>query len=434
MTTLDRRNFLRVAGLTAAAEFAGSLPLPPAAPHGDDWLAVRAMFTLNPEYAHFATFFLASHPKPVRDAIEKYRRMLDADPFQTVEHGCFGKPEENLGLRTKRAAATYLGGKPEEIALVQSTTMGLALVYAGLRLQPGEEVLTTLHDHYSHHESIRLAAVRSGASVRKLALYDRLEDLPALTVDAIVARITQAIRPATRVLGLTWVHSASGLKLPLREIAAAVRKLDHRVLIVVDGVHGLGVEDETPATTGIDVFVAGTHKWMFGPRGTGLVWADAATWGPLVPLIPTFDSDDLYEAWTKDEAPRGPAKAAWFTPGGFHAFEHEWAIADAFALHQQLGKKNVAQRVHELNRKLKDGLAEMPHVKLYTPRGDDLSAGLTGFDIAGRKPAEVVAALHAKKIIASESPYGRSVARLSAGLMNTEAEVETALRAVRALG
>lgn len=447
MSSIDRRRFLRDAGLTmAGVAAAGSavasdvLAAPATAVPNDEWTAIRGQFELSRDWVHLSGFFLASHPKPVRDAIERYRKQLDANPFEMVERSCFGIPAENLDLRVKRAAAAYLGGKPEEIALTQSTTMGLALTYFGLSLRSGQEVLTTAHDHYVHHEAIRLAAIRSGATTRRIALYDSFAELPSISVDSIVSRIKQAIRPETRVVAITWVHSQSGLKLPLRAIAAAIREANSgraeadRALLVVDGVHGLGCEDETIAQTGCDIFVAGTHKWLFGPRGTGLVWASEGTWAGMHPTIPTFDEEAVYDAWTRDTAPKAPAKASWFSPGGFHAFEHEWAVEAAFDFHRSIGRKKIADRVHSLNTHIKRGLAELKHVKLYTPMSEELSAGLVGFDIDGLKPAEVVQRLLQKKIIASESPYGRSVARLSAGLTNTEAEVETALRAVRALG
>ena len=74
-------------------------------------------------------------------------------------------------------------------------------------------------------------------------------------------------------MGITWVHSSTGLKLPIREIAAALAVINEtrpdgrRVIVVVDGVHGFGVEDENVADMGVDFFVAGTYKWMFGPCG-----------------------------------------------------------------------------------------------------------------------------------------------------------------------
>jgi isopenicillin-N epimerase len=184
-----------------------------------DWSVVRDQFNLSPEYIHLATFALASHPRSVREAIENYRRALDENPFLVVDRGLWG-PEPH---KVREAAAEYIGGRPEEIALTGNTTMGLALVYYGLPLKPGQEVLTTAHDHFSHHESIRLATERAGASMRKFVLFDRFD---AISEDSIVSRIRSALRPSTRAVGITWVHSSSGLKLPVRHIANAISELN----------------------------------------------------------------------------------------------------------------------------------------------------------------------------------------------------------------
>ncbi|PWQ88693.1 aminotransferase, partial [Enterococcus faecium] len=85
--------------------------------------------------------------------------------------------------------------------------------------------------------------------------------------------------PQTRVLGMTWVHSGSGVKLPVGQIGALVHEANRnrdendRILYVIDGVHGFGVEDMRFADLQCDYFIAGTHKWMFGPRGTGIICA-----------------------------------------------------------------------------------------------------------------------------------------------------------------
>ena len=53
-----------------------------------DWAWVRGQFDLAPEYLHFSQFFIVSHPRPVREAIDRFRRAIDSNPFLTVEHGC----------------------------------------------------------------------------------------------------------------------------------------------------------------------------------------------------------------------------------------------------------------------------------------------------------------------------------------------------------
>jgi len=401
----------------------------------DDWSAVRDQFNLSREYIHLATFALASHPRPVREAIEKYRRALDENPFLVVDRGFWGPEAVNLPHKVREAAADYAGGRPEEIALTGNTTMGLALVYSGLPLKPGQEVLTTAHDHFSHHESIRLATERAGASMRKISLFDSFD---AISEDSIVSRIRSALRPSTRAIGITWVHSSSGLKLPVRHVANAIREVNasrdesDRIWLIVDGVHGFGVEDENVAELGCDFFVSGTHKWIFAPRGTGIIWAREKAWAKLRPIIPGF-ADAVETAWMENRAPQGPTRATWVSPGGYHAFEHQWAMIEAFRFHQRIGRKRVAERIHALNEQCKEGLTKMRHVMLYTPRGSTLAAGLICFDVQGMQPKAVVKRLLQHKIVASTTPYRISYARLAPSLVNTPKEVDAALRAIRGM-
>ena len=434
--TISRRRFLAASGITVAAgAVAASRPgadltFASEPPTGSpDWPEVRAQFDLARDYIHLSSFFLASHPRPVREAIEKHRRAIDDNPFLYVEGHMFEMPG-----RIRASVAEYLGGKPEEVALTNSTTMGLAFVYQGLPVKAGQEILTTAHDHYVHHEAIRLAAERAGATVRKISLYD---DFASVSEEEIVRRIRRAVGPKTRAVGITWVHSGSGLKVPVRRVAEALAEVNagraaaDRVLLIVDGVHGLGVEDESVARMGCDFFVAGTHKWVFGPRGTGLVWAKADTWRRQRPIFPAFEVAP-FTAWMRGETP-GAMEASWISPGGFQAFEYMWALPAAFDFHGRIGRARVAERIHGLNEQCKEGLARMRHVKLHTPRGSKLSAGLVCFDVEGMKPEEVVERLLARRVIASTAPYAVSCARLAPSLLNTPEEIETTLREVRAL-
>ena len=432
--SLTRREFLAVPAALAAGTLvpggllAAGVSQTPAMPDLSDWSLVRAQFALDPAYLHFASFFIASHPAPVREAIEGYRRAIDRNPFLVVEQAMFEDEAHNLPLKVCTEIADYLGGRAQDVCLTRSTTESLALVYQGMPLRPGDEVLCTTHDHYSHHESIRLATERAGATMRKVPLF---EDAAQATTDSIITRLRQSITPKTRAIGLTWVHSSTGIRLPIREITAALRESGEPPLVVLDGVHGLGAVDETVATMGVDFFCAGTHKWMLAPRGTALIWANAQRWAMLRPTIPNFSDMESYEAWMQDRAPATPNTAARICPGGFHAFEHQWGAAAAFRMHKQMGRPRVAARIRSLNDQLKQGLAENHKVRMHTPRSGDMSAGLVAFEVEGLKPEEVVKQLLARNIVASTSPYAVTYARLAPSLVNTPEEVDKAVRAVR---
>lgn len=437
---MNRRNFLVGAGVSVAAaaiSVSGDLTDVKAAErseHANDlssWKTVRDQFDqLSRDVIHMSSFFLTSHPRAVRDEIEKYRRAIDANPLDYIEKNMFVMPGH-----VQAAAAEYLGGKPEEVAITNSTTMGLALVYHGLPIKAGQEILTTAHDHFVHHETIRLVAERSGASVKKIALFD---DIASVSKADIVSRIKKAITARTRVVGVTWVHSSTGLKLPIRAIAEAVAQANKgraeadRVLLVVDGVHGFGVEDEAVAKMGADFFIAGTHKWIFGPRGTGIVWANAENWRSVRLVFPAF-AEQPFVAWMTDSKMSAPTQAAWVTQGGFHSFEYAWSLPAAFAFHKRIGRTKAAKRIHDLNSQCKEGLAAMRRVKLHTPRGSELSSGLIAFEIEGMKSTDVVKRLHSANIIASTAPYREGYARLAPSLLNNEEEIETTLRQIREL-
>lgn len=378
-----------------------------------DWDSVRAQFRLTPDKRHFAAFVLAAHPRPVADAIAQFRDALDVDTDEA---------RHELSVREgdgRKAAAEYLGAAPGEIALTDSTTMGLGLVYAGMRLEPGDEVVTTEHDFFSTHEALRLRTERDGTIVRRVALYD---EPSAASVDEIVTRLIAAIGPATRALAVTWVHSSTGVKLPIAAIAQALADVNadraepDRVLLCVDGVHGFGLEDVTVEDLGCDFLISGTHKWLFGPRGTGLVWGRPSAWARVVPIIPPFNWENT------------PGELA--SPGGYHSFEHRWALAAAFGFHADIGKAAINERTRDQATALKEGLAEIAGVEVVTPLSPELSAGIVCVRVGSQEPSELTFALRESDIIASVTPYATSYLRFGPSMVTTPEDVDAAVDAV----
>lgn len=435
---MNRRDFfMRISLAFGASALAARFRQPPALADAAvpsplaTWDAVRAQFNLTRDRIHMAGFLLASHPTPVRAAIDAHRRGLDENPAEYLQRNA--ERLESAGLR---AAADYLGAQPTDIALTDSTTMGLGLLYGGLMLREGQEILTTTHDHYSTAMSLQLRATRTGAVVRQIALYQH----PATTAqEEIVDTLVKTVRPQTRIVAVTWVHSSTGVKLPIRAMADALATINaHRaeadqLLLCVDGVHGLGVENVHMEDLGCDFFIAGCHKWIFGPRGTGLVWGHPRAWSVATATIPSFDQE-LTQMWRQRIPAKGIPMGRMMTPGGFHSFEHRWALSEAFQFHQQIGKARIAARIHALNHQLKEGLAEMAHVTLHTPRADDLSAGIVCFEVNGLSAEQVVTRLHTRGIVASVTPYATRYARLAPSLLTSPEEVNTTLREVENLG
>ncbi|GGL40789.1 aminotransferase class V-fold PLP-dependent enzyme [Planomonospora parontospora] len=395
------------------------------------WESVRAQFPLTRRYAHFSAFMLASHPAPVTAAIKHFRDGLDTHPQQ---YG-LGMADFQYSDAVRKALAGYIGAKPEEIALTDSTTMGIGLVYRGLRLRAGDEVVTTEHEFYSTHESLRLRAQADGVVVRTIKLYDAPA---AVSADELVSRIRAAITSRTRAVAVSWVYSSTGVKLPVKQVAAAIAEINarrdeaDRVLLCVDGVHGFAAENATMQDLGCDFFMTGTHKWLFGPRGTGFVWGRPEAWARFQPVVPSF-SMPAFTGWLTDQPPKG-APGDLATPGGYHSFEHRWALAKAVEFHRSIGLDRIAARVRSQADQLKEGLAGLAHVRLVTPRSAELSAGIICCAVQGLEPEAVVQKLAAEhRISAAETPYRESFVRFGPSIVTSPQEVERAIRAMAAL-
>ncbi|QXH43769.1 MULTISPECIES: pyoverdine-tailoring periplasmic protein PvdN [Pseudomonas] len=414
----NRRTFLKQAGLLAAAMPLGNLALAstqaarPPATSTSTWNQLRQLFDLDPDYIHLSNFLITSHPRPVREAIEKYRAVLDRNPALAMDYDTEYTWQREAQVR--ESVGRYLQIKPTQIALTGSTTEGLAMLYGGIHVRPGQEILTTVHEHYSTRNVLKYRTQREGTQVRTIELFKSPHHM---STDEVLGNIERNIRPNTRVLGMTWVQSGSGVKLPIGEIGQLVerhnrnRNEHERILYCVDGVHGLGVEDISFADLNCDFFVAGTHKWMFGPRGTGIFCARSEKLEHLTPITATFSENKDF--------------ATIMTPGGYHSFEHRWAVDQAFELHMQLGKANIQSRIHELNSYLKQRLLEYPGIELVTPLSPEHSAGFTFF--RGKNlDTDATAAWLIKNRVLVDAVYRDAgpVVRMAPGLLNSEEDID----------
>src|SRR6185295_4108401 len=105
---MDRRKFLTRSGAALGATLA--FPVLPTLADSSmptefpgSWEDIRSQFRLDPEKIHMSQMFIASHPKWVSDAIEKYRAAFDANPYEYTEENLF-----KLEVRARQSAAAYL--------------------------------------------------------------------------------------------------------------------------------------------------------------------------------------------------------------------------------------------------------------------------------------------------------------------------------------
>jgi selenocysteine lyase/cysteine desulfurase len=391
---------------------------------------VRAAFPIDKKVIPLDAMTMAAPPQHVRARIEEHRQEMQKDPAGYILHQVRGQGLTRMWREadfTAELAARYLeldvylkNNKlvPNDvIAQTTSTTMGLGLLANGIKAAAGQEVLTTRHDFSYHRAAWDLRSRRTGLGYREIRLYR--DPTVADLEDRILDQIENQIRDNTRVLALTWVESYTGVKLPVRRIADIVKRVnthrsaENRLLFVLDAVHGFGVENKSFEELGCDFFVSGCHKWIFGPRGTGIVCALPSAWAEVVPIIPSFLN-------TSHPGSNN-------SPGGLGAYEHAWAVDTAFEWLLDVGKDNIEQLTIGLATRLKDGLAQLKDVRVVTPRSHALSSGIVCCVVPDAAGAKVKLRQKGVWAMTSMDADKQPYLRFSPSIANTTKQIDKAL-------
>ncbi len=175
-----------------------------------------------------------------------------------LEHGRGGKQYFETMIdtraRVRRLFAELLGTQADNVALTASTTMGCQIVLSGLRLEPGDEIVTTDEEHFGLLGPLHV----SGARVRVAATRGRSRE------EALAALLAEA-GPRTRLIALSHVSWVTGSLLPV----AAV-KAESGLPVLVDGAQSVGA---IPVDVGdADFYTVSGQKWLCGPDATGALY------------------------------------------------------------------------------------------------------------------------------------------------------------------
>jgi selenocysteine lyase/cysteine desulfurase len=299
---VERRTFLK--GLSAGL---GTLPLLPEQIQGlegrlrhlatsslqaVDWKEVRAEFQMNPGLVHLNCGSLGATPRLVIDAVAAYTRQVEGDPApRTFSWG--GEQMETVRAR----AAEFIGADLEEVAITRNTTEGMNAVASGLDLEPGDQVLTTNHEHGGGMVCWQHLRRHRGIEMVYLPMPRTVESSQQIA-DLVTAHLT----PRTRVCSFSHVDTIMGVRMPLAEIAAITRPRD--IVLVCDGAQAPGMLDVDVRSLGVDTYAFSGHRWMLRPKRSGLLYVRREVQHRVHPVL-------LHSASGAYTAPGGTRNVAW---------------------------------------------------------------------------------------------------------------------------
>jgi L-cysteine/cystine lyase len=256
-----------------------------------DLSAVRAGLPVLERYAYLNAG--TNGPLP-RRAAEAMRRELERDLMEGRSSKPYFESMLESRERLRETLARFLGTTSENIALATSTTEGCNLVFGGLEVGPGDEVVTTDSEHPGLFGGLRA----SGADLRVVELRDR----PG--VEALAA-LEDAITPTTKLIALSHVSWLTGAVFPVRELAG------RDVPLLVDGAQAAGAIPVDVEELGCDFYTVSAQKWLLGPDVTGALYVRPDRVEGLRLTSPSYGSWD----WEAEEPYTVRSGAARFDPG-----------------------------------------------------------------------------------------------------------------------
>ncbi len=378
------------------------------------WQRVRREFRLHPGLVHLNCGSIGATPSVVTDALIAYLTELEGNPLANTWGG-LGKQLETVRAK----GAEFIGAEPDEIALTRNTTEGMNHVASGLDLKPGDEVLTTNHEHGGGMVCWQHLARTRGVVVRYLKMPNPVRDAAQ-----ILQRVEDHLTPRTRVCSFCHIDTITGLQMPLTAIAALTRPRD--ILLVCDGAQAPGMLAVDVKALGVDTYASSSHKWMLAPKGTGLLYIRREVQNRVRPVF-TYSG---YQAYSASSGTRNVPQIA--------------AHGVAMEFHNTIGRARIEARCRQLCAYARQRLAEIPQLTPITPAQPELASGMVSFSLTSGSHSQVVAALQKRNIFlkpaqgtyayvedADVAKENYNAIRISTHLFNDETDIDRAVEALQ---
>lgn len=278
-----------------------------------------------------------------------------------------------------------------DIALVKNTSEALSFVAFGLDWREGDQVVIS-DQEFPSNRVVWEALKPRGVEIIQVSLNgsDPEGDLLA----ACTAR--------TRLLSISAVQYASGLRMDLERLGAGCRQ--RGVLFCIDAIQQLGALPFDAAAYDCAFAMADGHKWMLGPEGLGVFYCRAAEREQLA--LQEYGWHMLENAGNYDLADWQPARSARRFECGSPNMLGAVALEASLSLLEEVGMEQVGALIQERVQQLQDGLARIAGAELHSPKTPERRAGILTFSLTGWDNARLLERLRSEQVVCIQRGAG----------------------------
>jgi isopenicillin-N epimerase len=378
-------------------------------------MSLRDLFLLRQDIIFLNHGSFGACPRPVFQAYREWQAALERQPVEFLD-----RRFQSLMREARKALAAFLNVHPDLLVYVPNATTALNTIARSLRLNPGDEVLSTDQEYGALDRVWRFICRKRGARYIRAAMPMPVEE-PGQIVAAFRARLTER----TKVLFFSHVTSPTAIIFPARELLSLAREAG--VLSVVDGAHAPGQIPLDLKALDPDFYAGNCHKWLLAPKGAAFLYARGDRQDLLEPLV---------VSWGRENHAPGPSR--WIDEHEFQgtrdiaAYLSVPAALDFLAAHHG---EDVRRRCHDLVRAARRGMTALTGLAPLTPDSPRWFAQMASFPLPPCDGRRLKARLYDEHAI--EIPVipldGKQVIRVSIQSYNRQPDVDALVRAMEKL-
>jgi isopenicillin-N epimerase len=371
------------------------------------------LFFLDPKITFLNHGSFGAAPKCVIKAAQDWQLQLEQQPVKY-----FREAPEQLSAARKGLGA-YIGSDADNLVFVPNATYGINVIVHSLKLNPGDEILTTNHEYGAMDRTWKYYARQQSFVYKPLNLSQ-----PIRSKEEIVAQFKQAITPKTRVLYLSHITSPTAVIFPVEEICRLAKQYD--LITIIDGAHAPGQIDLNLDQLGADFYTGNLHKWLCAPKGSAFLYAAPHMHHLIEPLV---------ISWGWEAENPGPSRfndyMEWIGTRDLSPF---LAVPRAIEFLNKMNWPSVREKAHEFTRSCKAEINRVFPCEEIIAIDDHLWGQMASVQLPEQKNLEAV-----KTRIYDEFQVevplvqwnSRHLIRFSFQIYNDEADIEKLLHALK---
>jgi len=343
-------------------------------------LYLPAEFPQDNELCYLNHAAVSPWPKCAAEAVQRFA-------FENMTCGAEKYPQWMQISQELRERLRWLlnATSVDDIALVKNTSEGLSFVAQGLPWKHGDQVIGIADDFPSNRvvwESLESQGVE-------------FVQVDTNATDDPEAALIDQISEKTRLLAISTVHFATGVRLDLQRLSDACQSSG--VLLCLDAIQSLGAIRLDVQATPADFVIADGHKWMLGPEGLAVFYVNPNIREKL--KLTQFGWAMRQDPGDYSPGPWEPAHSAKRFEAGSPNMLGIHALHASLGLQQQIGSEEIEQMLRKNIDLLRTSLNSVEDLKLRTPSDSSRSAGILSMRVGGIESDVLWKRLMEKRVI-----------------------------------